>query len=377
MAIAQEQEQEQEQDAAAIMQQSQEQSSANQPSNTLKVSISVGTSMSYDFKNYYADPGFGAATIPMKKDKGNKKRVTFRIPTAVLGIEKTLPLSGGENMKLALEAQGIKELSVRKAYADFRGFGIGKSVTNFSDPDACGLVGGRSVQVRWQCSMNELLGLTLAVEEAPDWTIKSEKSEKKEPLPLKTHKNIPAFAARVRSGQNDLWHVQLGGLVRILEYSNTKTDENSYLPAFGVTLGTSYHLIPERTTLSLQGVYGQGIGGYMANLQDLEKEANTVYAIENKTLKCKTLNAWGAGASISHKLLPVLKSGLDYAVVSTIDQERPNEAYKYGHDITASLYYLPIKQVELGMQYLLGIRKNISGEPRDAHRVQAAVKFSL
>ncbi len=358
--------------------QNHKQSPEGNPSSTLKVKASVEVRGAYGFKNCYAAPDFGPATIPMQSDPNNRERFLFDIPSAVLSIEKELPLAEGEVIKLVVQTHLKKELGLKNVYADFKGFRIGQAITNFCDPDACDLVGGRFVQVRWQHPLNPFCGLTVAIEQAPDLVIyPKEKKADQDKKPLRTHKNIPALSANVRYEQGKLWHVQLGGLFRVLEYRNTNTKLDIYIPTWGINIGTAYHLVPEQTTLKLQGIYGQGIGSYMADLGDLEKEVNTVYATGNEASARETLDAWGVGMGVAHKWLPKLRSEAAYRVVSAVDTERGEDAYQCGHAGSVNLFYHPTEQVKIGAEYLLGVRKNIAGYSEDAHRVQAVVGFEL
>jgi hypothetical protein len=149
------------------------------------------------------------------------------------------------------------------------------------------------------------------------------------------------------------------------------------MPTWGVNIGASFHLVPEQTTLRLQGVYGQGIGSYVADLGNLEKEANTVYQTGNQASACKTLDVWGIGVSAAHKWLPKLCSEVGYRVMSTIDNERDKDAYQYGHAASISLFYHPMEQIKIGAEYLYGARKNITKDLQDTHRIQAVVGFEL
>jgi hypothetical protein len=350
------------------------------PSSTLKVKGGVEVRGAYDLKNYYAQPGFGPATIPMKSDPKSGNRSLFDMPSAVLGIEKELHISGEEAIKIVIQTDLKKELSLKSVYADFQGFRIGKATSNFSDPSACGLVGGRFLQARWQHKINTLLGFSVALEEAPDLVIyPKEKKDDQAKKPLQPYKNIPAVSANVRYEQEKLWHVQLSGLFRVLEYRNTKTSLDVYMPTWGINVGTALHLVPEQTALKLQGVYGQGIGSYLADLGALEKEANTVYTTDtNDAVTARTtLDAWGVAIGATHKWLPKLRSEVGYQFVSTIDTERGKEAYRYGHAASINLFYHPTEQLKVGAEYLLGVRKNIAGDPKDAHRIQAVVGFEL
>ncbi len=355
-----------------------EQTVKDKPSDTLKVGVSVEVRGAYDFRNYYAVPDFGPATIPMKGDVNNSKRFLFDIPSASLSIEKELPLAGGEAVKLVVQANLKKELALKSVYADFKGFRIGKSMTNFCDPDACDLVGGRFVQARWQHQLNTSFSYAVAIEEAPDLVIYPEiKKEDRAKQNLQPHKNIPAISANVRCEQKKLWHVQVSGLVKSLEYRNKKTAADFYMPAWGVNVGAALHLVPEKTTLKIQGVYGQGIGSYMADLGDLEKEVNTVYAKKNNASVLKTLDSWGVGCGLAHKWLPKLSSEAAYRFLDTQSSQRDDNAYKYGHAASVGLFYHPTEQIKVGTEYLFGARENINGKLKNAHRMQAMVGIKL
>ena len=185
------------------------------------------------------------------------------------------------------------------------------------------------------------------------------------------------MSANVRYEETESWHVQLSGLFGLLEYRNKKDSKNTYVPSWGINIGTAYHLVPKQTTLKLQGVYGQGIGNYMGDLQALTKEVNTVYTTGNESSAHKTLDPWGAGVSVAHKWMPKLHSEASYRVVSTIDSERSGDAYKCGHTVSFDLFYHPNKQFKVGAQYLLGIRQNVNTDVKNANRIQATIGFEL
>ncbi len=360
----------------AAAQNNYKQISEDRPNSTLKVKTSIEVRAAYDFKNYYAEPAFGPAIIPMESDPNNGKRFLFDIPSAVLTIEKELPAVLGEDaIKMVIQTSLKKELALKNAYVDFKGFRIGKAASNFGDPDACGLVGGGFPQVRWQHKLNTLFGFAAAIEEAPDLVIYPADPANKPPL--RPYKSIPAVSANVRYEREKLWHVQVSGLFRVLEYRNTNDKVNIYMPTWGVNMGASLHLVPEQTTLRLQGVYGQGIGSYVADLQDLAKEDITVYTTRTEESAGKTLDAWGLAMGAAHKWLPKLRSEARYQVVYTTDSERGNDAYQYGQTASIDLFYHPTEQVKIGTEYQLAVRKNIKSNPKDAHRIQVVVGFEL
>lgn len=355
-----------------------EQTPKDKPSSTLKINASVEVRGAYDLINFYAEPDFCPAAIPMKSDINNRKRFLFDIPSATLSVEKKLHLAGEEVIKLVAQINLKKALALKSVYADFKEFRVGKANSNFCDPDACGLVGGRFVQVRWQHKLNAFFSYAVAIEEAPDLVIyPTVKKEDRDKQDLRPQKNIPAISAHVRYEQEKLWHVQVSGLLKTLEYHNAKTSTDFYMPSWGINIGTAYHLIPEKTTLQLQGVYGQGIGDYMADLAGLEKEVNTVYMTKNDSSALSTLGAWGVGFGIAHKWLPKLRSKAAYTFLDTQHSQRDNTAYKCGHAASVNLFYHPTEQIKVGTECLFGARENINGALKDAYRIQAVVGFEL
>jgi DcaP outer membrane protein len=351
-----------------------------EPGSTPKITISIEARGAYDPRNYYAEPDFSPATIPMKSDPTNRKRFFFDIPSATLSVEKVFALTEGEVIKLVMQAGLKKELALKSVYADFKGFRVGKATSNFCDPDACDLVGGRFLQARWQHKLNTSFRYTVAIEEAPDLVIDpTVKKEDRDKQNLQFQKNIPAISASARYEQEKMWHVQVSGLLRSLEYHNVKASVDSYMPTWGVNMGAALHLVPEKTTFTLQGVYGRGIGDYMADLGDLKKEANTVYVKKDDASTLETLNAWSVGFGIVHKWLPKLCSEVAYRFLDTQHGQRGDndDAYKRGHFASVNLFYHPSEQIKIGTEYLFGARENVSGELKDGHRVQAVVGFEL
>lgn len=352
---------------------------ASESDSTLKVEISFEARGAYDFNKYYAKPGFSTAAIPMKKGEGKKKRFHFDIPDATLCIKKDWSLPQGEVIKLVLKTELKKELTLDSVYADYRGFRIGKAKTNFCDPDACGLAVGKAVQVRWKGKLHPLVSYAVAIEKAPDFILypivgKKERDNKN----LQPHNEMPTLSANVRYEKEDLWHIQLSGLLGRLEYYDKKKEKAMYLDQWGLNIGAAYHLAPERTTIKLQGIYGQGLGNYMADLAGLEKEVNTIYLIKGKASKVhKTVDAWGVGIGIKHKWLPKWRSKLSYRAVSMVDSEREPSAYKLGHTASMDLFYHPIEQFKIGAQWLGGVRQNISETSRYANRIQAVIGFEI
>lgn len=351
---------------------------------TLTVKASIDICGAYDFQNHDGQSTFSPSSIVMK-DVDHRKRVIFDIPSATLGIEKVLTLPdqlGKETIKLVVQTKLQKALTLKRLYADYKAFRVGKADSNFCDLDACGLVSGVFVQMRWQHQVRPSLRYAIAIEAAPELSVhtRNNTSNENKDEPKKTYQNSPAVSAHVRYEQKNRRHVQLSGLFRVLEHHDTAYP---YIPTWGVQIGASLHAVPERTVFKLQSIYGQGIGSYMADLGDLTKENNTICPVRQADSKQEntynTLDAWGIGVGVKQQWIPKWQSEFEGRFISTLalDTVRPDQAYKSGAAFSANLFYHHTKQVKIGTEYLCGIRSDVDGVSKDAHRVQAVIGFSL
>lgn len=355
-----------------------EQPGKERASDIPKIGLSIDARGAYDILNHYGTAGFGTATIPMIHDIHDRKRVIFGVSSASLSVEKAINYSEGQCVKLVARINLEKQLTMGSMYADFGQFRIGQSSTNFGDPDACGLAGRSAVQVRWRSHISPLLSYVVALERAPDFVIYPEvKEADRSKKRLQPFNNIPCLSANVRYEKERVGHIQVSGLFRLLEHHDKDTLLDVITPAWGVSTGASVHLIPKKTICRIQGIYGQGMGNYMADLSSLSKESNVVYANGGKESTLETLSAWGVGWQLEHDWRPELRSELAYTFVDVLPGREVDDAYQRGHTASCNLYYHFTKHVKVGTEYSFGVRENIGGDWRSAHCVQAVIGFKL
>ena len=321
----------------------------------------------YSMMNYPGQADFSPSLILMKDPANPNPKLALDIG-AKLGLEKSI-LWEGDNIKLVVESGVSKEgkASLKKAAAEFKNWMVGLGGSNFA-------VSKRAVQLRWKQQINPIFSYAVSIEEAAKFELYPEKEKNKLAQP---NNDIPALTTSLRYNYPDSsGHLHIGGLIRALEYYHTKKKESYYSLAFGANVGTEVKLLPEKTTLKGDLVYGQGIGGYIADLASLdsEKEVNTAYY----SSALNTIDAWSLYVAVEHRWVPKLRSTVASGLLSTIkDQDRPKQHYKRGGYASANLTYHPAEQFHFGVEYVHGLRTNINDKSVSAGCIQAVASFQF
>lgn len=344
----------------------------------------------YDFKPYGANDTFSPAAIPLTENKDCKRTLGLKILSAALGLKKKFPLGdNSEVIEFVIQSKlSTEALKLKRIYIDHDNFRVGLAVNNFCDLSALpntlfGLPGAapapaNTIQLGWKDILDSGLSYGIAAEQALALEVypkEKEKTIEKASENFTAINNIPAVSAHVKY-EETFGYVRLGGLFRTLDYKDkTKTH---YTPAGGVNLTAVFNLRPDQTTLKLGGVYGIGIGSYLVDLASAhDKELKDVYEHNDKLV---LIGTQGAYIGLEHHWLPKkLRSAFALGFLDTTDsQDRGSDAYKQGHYASTNLTYHPTDNLMVGVEYMYGKRLTITDKKgKDAHRIQAAVGFTL
>ena len=338
--------------------------------------------VAYNIMNYPDKASFSPALILLESPKNPVPQVILGVSTK-LGLEKTI-LSKGNPVKLVMESAISKDSAkLKKACAEFKNWVIGLQASNFGDP-ALGAVGNKAIQLSYKQLINPSFSWAISVEEAAKLELYPEKDKKaREQLSEQPLNDIPALAASVRCNYPDSrGHLHIGGLGHVLQYHNSKDKKSYFAPAWGVNVGSEFQLLPERTSLKGQVVYGKGIGGYLTDLASLEKEVNTAY-LKSGATDLYTMDAWGVYLAIEHRWVPQLRSTLVGRLFDTINNadrakvQQYKKHYKRGLYGACSLAYHPTEQFYVGGEYLHGYKTSLDNTSAHANRFQVVAGFKF
>ncbi len=354
----------------------------------------------YDFNPIGSRDDFVTNSIPVPQTKGKNFNYSTRYSRFIM--ETWTPTSFREwNVHSLIEGDffngpahaagaGGNPFRLRFAFVDFGYFRIGQQNTVFMDSNAWpstadfagprGLVNLRRPSIR----------VTLPVRERMHWAIGIEQPFSD----ITTHglglgvQDAPDLASHLRY-DNDLGHVQFSGLARSIGWRDG-SGETTRHAGWGVSGSTAFHpwaammgTSPlynrepsglQRSRILLQYTYGHGIARYLQDSagQGLDGQVDPL------TGEFDDLRAAGWTASYEHWFNAHWLSNWTYSEVA-VDSFTGQDAdtYNHGRYLAASLWWLPVNNVSVAVEYLYGERENLDSQRGEAHRIQTLAQYNF
>ena len=266
---------------------------------------------------------------------------------------------------------------LRHAYGEVGPLIVGQTWTTFTDVAAApatldneGSVAGitrRSAQARFtRAILHDDVTFALAVEDT-SFIIETPVGIEGEP-----RNPSPDFVGHLRL-QRDWGRFHIGGLYRIVGVQPTGAsvamfgDRVITAPAWGLNC-TGVVLLTDSTKAYYQILFGEGIGSY----RNLPDAAPTAAA----SIGLLPLFGWMVGAT--HEWNEQLSSDFTYAENSldTSPFQMADDLQRTTY-LASNLIWTPLPRVQVGIEYLNGLRENVDGGIGSANRVQAAFIFNL
>jgi hypothetical protein len=200
--------------------------------------------------------------------------------------------------------------------------------------------------------------------------------------------DVPDFATHLRY-ETDFGHVQLSTVFRSIGYQPTEGQETRRL-GWGLSASTVFHpwalLIGsnptrkanptglERCRVLLQHTFGWGIGRYIQDTagQGLDGQ------VDPKTGGFETIYATGWSVSYEHWFTEKWLTKLTYSedfVGNTPGQ--PGSTYIGAKYLATSVWFVPIRNLSLGVEYLWGLREDLNEERGQASRANALCQYNF
>lgn len=184
---------------------------------------------------------------------------------------------------------------------------------------------------------------------------------------------IPLYLQYAWNGGNS--HVRLSGLVRPLQYRNTKAGRNSTLTGGGVQL-SGMTSIAGPLSVNFNAAYGPGIGSYLQDDNGLGLDA----VATKEPGKMKAVKSLGLTGGLSYAFSSKVSANVAY---SHLTNWMPDDAvisegqYRYGDYVAANVIWNINKFVSAGIEYDYGHRKDFSGQGLHANRLQCQLAVTF
>lgn len=346
------------------------------------------TTVSFDFGNPINNAEeFTTSAIPMNGvRKGNGGLLQFGAATSNL-FANFVALPGDDNQIGAFINGNFLGndygFQLNFAYLTFRGFTVGYNYSLFSD------VAAAAPTIDYENAP----GLTIVQNVVVDYIYKFNKTWKigigaEMPVASATtdeytymvNQRIPDIPAYVQASWNDegSW-VRASAIMRNMQYRDMVADKNHTNTAWGVKLSGSALIVP-RFTAYYEAAYGKGISSYF---QDIYEGGLDMVPDAATPGKLKNVEAWGGYLGLQYNFTKDLFiSGMyshvrDYASRYTGGTTSYDNQYKYAQYVVGNVFWNLTSNVQMGVEYLWGRRKNMDGDNHHDNRIQTMMRLNF
>ncbi len=366
----------------------------------------VKGSLSYDLGNPIESPiYFAPGSIPMDNPAGNGALVQFSAATSNLFFNFiALPHTKNKigayvnfNFSGTPNSYGF---SLRAAYITYRNFIVGYNTSIFTDgaasaptidqqgPNAMTFVFNTVIDYQYTINKNWSFGVGLEMPSVSA-TYNNYNYAVNQRIP-----DIPAYI-QYRWAKGNGW-ARLSGLFRNMYYRNEVDDRTAYNVGWAVKLSGAVPVCP-KLTMFYQGVYGEGVGSY---IQDMQGAGLDMVPVAGKNGgdtapvscygKLKNVEAWGMYVGLQCQITPKLLASTTFSMVKSYlpdsgsntfsadnNSFMSGNTYKSSKYIVSNMFYSITPSVTTGIEYLWGSRDNVDGAFRQDTRLQTAVRVNF
>jgi hypothetical protein len=354
----------------------------------------------YDFNPIDLKDQFVTSFIPVPQQHGENFNLSARISR--IGLETWTPTTFDQwTVHTFIDADfingpdqsfsgGSNPFRLRNAFVDFGYFRLGQQNTVFQDSTAWpstvdfagprGIISLRIPEARMTIPLGDKVYWATGIEQPfSDITTNG----------LGQHQqDVPDFATHLRY-EGDFGHVQLSSVFRSIEFRPT---EGATQREFGWGLSASGVVHPwalligsnpvrkdnptglERSRILVQYNVGKGIGRNIDDLLGFGLDGQ----VDPATGQLHTVYASGWTASYEHWLDEKWLANFTYSGVLTGSApNQPGDTYDGAKYLAVSLWYIPVRNLSTGIEYLYGERRDLDGERANANRINALFQYNF
>jgi hypothetical protein len=186
----------------------------------------------------------------------------------------------------------------------------------------------------------------------------------------------PDVVASIRRNWSKRWHVKSSLLLRQIE-AESDLDNSVTDSQFGWGLSVSgkagLKIGDERDNLLFQLNYGDGIGRY---INDLQEVGGQDAEFDPLTGELETLSVFSGYVAYQHWWQESLRSTLTYSWVDVDNLAfQDDSAYARTDRAIINLLWSPVARVDVGGELLWGRRENLDGSDGTARQIQLGAKY--
>lgn len=185
---------------------------------------------------------------------------------------------------------------------------------------------------------------------------------------------VPDIPVNIQySWDNGNSHIRLSGLLRDLSYRDLVTSKNQFKFGWAAQLSGTWAVTPAFRTY-FQGAYGRGYGRYVNDL-----EGNGFDLIPSTTPgKMEAPRTMNYELGLQYNVTPALFFAGSYSRATVFGQSHLGpDTYRYGQYLSVSGFYDVVSELRIGIEYLHGNRKDVSGQSGRANRIMGMIQYNF
>lgn len=168
-------------------------------------------------------------------------------------------------------------------------------------------------------------------------------------------------------------HFRISGIFRELSYRDLANNKNRFATGWGVQASAVSGIVGGLKAFG-HYTYGKGISYYINDLSD--EGFDLIPASKTGKLKAPGAAGWTAGLEYDFSDRFMMTASYSRAQLYNT-KGMPADTYRYGQYIAANAFYTIWDSLQIGLEYLHGTRKNISGAHGHANRIEAMLQYSF
>lgn len=186
------------------------------------------------------------------------------------------------------------------------------------------------------------------------------------------NQRVPDFTSYTQyEWNNGKSHIRLSNIIRALSYRNLVAEENAVAVCWATQLSGVVEFSPH-ITLYFQGAYGRGYADYINDLSGYGYDL--IPGKHNGELIPPYI--MGAVGGLKYTIRPNLFISAAYSQCRLFDEPSLSAtSYHFGQYAVANIFYSPIANCTVGLEYIYGNRHDMNNVMGSAHRINGMVQY--
>lgn len=349
---------------------------------TLGIGGNVAVRTSYDFNGIADNKDFVTSAIPVPNSPSQKQQFMIDPTTSSLFFQSIYNSKTLGPIQAYIEANfrgSGNSFSLRKAYITLCGFLVGRYYTTFYDtkstPSVVDFEGPNNLSLVYRTMIRYIqpIGEHFSVGAALESNSVNASTGDEFRVIHQRMPDIPIFAQYTWNDKKS--HVRISAIIRDMFYFDNTTSKTRSLTGWGASLTGSIQAGRKLTTY-FGAMCGEGIAAY---IQDISNQGLDMVTDSRDQMHLQTLHSAGWNIGAQYVFDRRWTATAVYSGVKVFDRSgfADPRTYNLGQYVSANVFNNITDNIQIGLSYMYGSRKDLGGTHGHANRVQGVIQYNF